>query len=44
MAKTYRSPSVVTLGNADVLTTGLPHGNTVEPKGTHSTSIAMLDL
>jgi hypothetical protein len=43
MAKAYRSPSVTTLGKADVLTTGVRDGNTVEPR-TGSTSVAMLDL
>ncbi len=43
MAKTYRTPSVVTLGNAEVLTTGSPKGNHAEVR-TGSTSITMLDL
>jgi hypothetical protein len=43
MAKTYRTPSVVTLGNADVLTTGgvKPFD---KPESSGSTSIALLDL
>jgi hypothetical protein len=44
MDRAYRSPSVVSLGKADVLTIGLTHGKTVEPKGTHSTSVSLLDL
>jgi hypothetical protein len=42
MAKTYRTPSVVVLGNADVLTMGFAVGNTKEHQ--NSTSISMLDL
>ncbi len=44
MTKTYRTPSVVTLGNAEVLTTGAPKPwNHAEVK-TGSTSITLLDL
>ena len=44
MAKTYRTPTVASLGTADVMTSGLPKG-TISEKGVNPfTTQAMLDL
>jgi len=46
MAKTYRTPTVATLGAADVVTRGLSNGSPAETPigGRSKTTHAMLDL